>query len=119
MIVLYLKSNNQFLQAIKGFPEVKEMGNRLCFANGKVIINDLTKGGYALYPEQEINVPIRWDEDLQDWVEVLPTLEELNLKDFTEEELKMKDNLERDIYQELDDVKTRVVNLEVEKLNSI
>jgi len=28
MIVLYLKENNQFLQAIKGFPEVKEKDNK-------------------------------------------------------------------------------------------
>lgn len=86
MIVLYLKHNNQFLQTIKGFPEVKEEGNKLLFAGGKVIINDLTKAGYKEYPDQEIDIPTEWDEELEMEVEMLVTLEELNLRDFTEEE---------------------------------
>lgn len=78
MIVLYLKENNQFLHSIPGFPEVKEDGNKLCYADGKVIINDLAKAGYALYPDQKIELKYEEDE-FGDMQEVPQTVEELNL----------------------------------------
>lgn len=61
MIVLYLKENNQFLQAIPNFPEVVEDGNKLCFPDGKVIINDLTKAGWGYYKDKYIER--QYDED--------------------------------------------------------
>lgn len=88
MIVLYLKESNRFLQAIKGFPEVKEEGNKLLLASGKVIINDLTKAGYREYPDQEFELPTEWNEELEELVELPITLEELNLRDFEEGEPK-------------------------------
>ena len=90
MIVLYLKDNNQFLQAIKGFPEVMEVDNKLCFTNGTVIINDLTKAGYREYPDQMFTIPI--DEA---GTELPITLEELNLRDFTVEDLPASQHLAR------------------------
>ena len=74
MIVLYLKDTNQFLQAIPDFPVVKEEGNKLLFDNGQVIINGLTKAGYAYYPDQLITIP-KDDEG----ADIPITLEELNL----------------------------------------
>ena len=71
MIVLYLKENNQFLQAIPGFPEVREENNKLLFANDRVIINDLTKAGWGYYKdkyierqydEEGIELPIYMDD---------------------------------------------------------
>lgn len=108
MIVLYLKDTNQFLQAIKGFPEVKEEGNKLLFADGKVIINDLSKAGYREYPDQEFELPTEWDEELEMAVELPVTLEELNLRDFTEVELKAKANLSRDAFEEIDELKADI-----------
>ena len=43
MIVIYFKANNQFIQALKGFPELEERDNKLHFKGGKVIINDTDK----------------------------------------------------------------------------
>ena len=108
MIVLYLKHNNQFLQAIRGFPKVKEEGNKLLFTDGGVIINDLTKAGYKEYPDQEVDIPMEWDEELEMEVELPVTLEELGLRDFTEEELKERTKLTRDLYAEVDELKTRL-----------
>lgn len=85
MIVLYLKHNNQFLQAVRGFPQLTEQNNKL-YMGGKVAINDLTKAGYREYPDQEIDIPTEWDEELEMDVELPVTLEELGLRDFTEEE---------------------------------
>ena len=100
MIVLYLKENNQFLQAIKGFPEIKEEGNKLLFADGKVIINDLTKAGYREYPDQTVDIPTEWDEKLGMGIELPVTLEELNLRtDFTAEDLKAKMDLAAEIVE--------------------
>lgn len=77
MIVLYLKENNQFLQAIMGFPEVEELDGKL-YMDDDVIVNDLIKIGYALYPDQEINLKYEEDEQLG-LIEIPQTLEELNL----------------------------------------
>jgi len=93
MIVLYLKNNNQFLQAVKGFPELKEGANKLYIeVNGvwKVAINDLTKAGYKEYPDQGITIPR--DEEGNE----LPiTLAELNLRDFEALDLPTSQHLAR------------------------
>jgi len=106
MIVLYLKHNNQFMQAIPGFPEIKEEGNKLCFANGKVIINDLSKAGYGFYVDQEIKVPTEWNEELEMEVELPVTLDELNLIEFVPEPV-------RNLGAEIDELKSRVGKLEI------
>lgn len=88
MIILYLKSNNLFLQAIKGFPEVKEENNKLLFPNGIVIINDLTKAGYAPYPDQVLIIPK--DEDGND----MPiTVDELNLTPMSADALSVSEHI--------------------------
>lgn len=108
MIILYLKETNQFLQAIKGFPEVKEEGNKLLFLDGGVIINDLTKAGHREYPDQKIDIPTEWDEELEMDVELPITLEELNLRvDFTVQDLKAK----RDLYAEVDELEGEIAKL--------
>ena len=112
MIVLYLKHNNRFLQAIKGFPKVKEEGNKL-YMGSKIIINDLTKAGYKEYPDQEIDIPTEWNEELEMMVELPVTLEELNLRDFTEADLKEKAKLSRDLCAEVDELKTRLDKAEL------
>lgn len=55
MIVTFLKDTSQLLGTIPDFPEVREQGNKL-YLNGRVIINDLSKAGYAIYPDQIIEI---------------------------------------------------------------
>lgn len=105
MIVLYLKPNNQFLQAIKGFPEVKEEGGRLLFMDGTVIINDLTKAGYKEYPDQGIEVPKEWNKEAGMELDLPVTLGELNLsEEYTAENLKAK----RDLFAEVDELRAEL-----------
>jgi len=85
MIVLYLKDNNQFLHRIQGFPELEERDGKLWWGS-KVLINDLTKAGYKILPDQDIPQKYEWNEDLGEEVEVPQTLDELNLRGFTPEE---------------------------------
>jgi len=95
MIVLYLKENNLFLQAIKGFPEVEERDNKLYFKGGKVIVNDLTKVGYREYPDQGFEIPTEYDEETETIVEVPVTLDELNLRGFEILDLPVSQHLAR------------------------
>lgn len=111
MIVLYLKDSNQFLQAIKGFPEIKEEGNKLLLADGTVIINDLSKAGYKEYPDQKIYIPTEWNEELDMPVELPVTLAELNLRDFTASDLKERAKQLRDLYAEVDEIKEEIREL--------
>lgn len=108
MIVLYLKANDQFIQAIPGFPEIEERDNKLYFKGGKVILNDLTRAGHREYPDQYFVVPKEMDKE-EVISEKAVTLTELNLREFTAEELK---NLNRNIYAELDEVEARLLDLE-------
>ena len=110
MIVLYLKDGT-FLQSIKGFPEVKEENNKLLFANGKVIINDLTKAEYREYPDQKYELPTEYDEESGTVIEVPVTIDELGLRGFTPEELIDKENLSRNLYTEIDNLKAKVTAL--------
>jgi len=111
MIVLYLKSNNQFLQAIKGFPEVEERDNRLYFKDGKVIINDLTKAGYKEYPDQEIT--LLYDDE---GMEMPQTLEQLKLRDFTPNELLEKDITLKSLANEIKTIKDRLLIIEAVRI---
>lgn len=103
MIVLYFRANNQFIQAIKGFPELEERDNKLYFKDGKVILNDLTKAGYKEYPDQLFERPTEWNETTEAMEELPITLSELKLRDFMPEELEDR---------EKPDMKTRVDALE-------
>lgn len=118
MIVLFLKDNDRFLQAIPRFPDIKEEGNKLLLKFSgywKPIVSDLTKAGYKLYPDQRIEIPNVWDEELEDWVPKEVTVAELKLRDFTPEELSERKKLARDLYREVDDLKSKVAKLEGEK----
>lgn len=105
MIVLYLKEGNQFLQAIKGFPKVTEKDNKL-YIGGNIALNDLTKAGYREYPDQKVNIPTEWNEELEDFVEVPVTLDELKLRDFTEADLAERAKQKRDLAAEIDELKS-------------
>ena len=105
MIVIYLKADNQFLQAIKGFPKVEEIGNKLYFKDGKVLINDLTKAGYAEYPDQKIEQKYASDE-YGEPIEVPQTIKELNLRPMTAADRP------RDLAAEIDDIKSRLLIVE-------
>jgi len=78
MVVLYLLDGNYFQQAVRGDHDFLESGNKL-YVDGKVAVNDLSKVGYAVYPDQKVNVPLEWNEDTGENEEVPITLEELNL----------------------------------------
>jgi len=102
MIILYLKSNNQFLQAIMGFPKVKEETSKLLFANGKVIINDLTKAGWGYY-EDKIIEPQYTDEE-GELVEKPIYMKDLDLTPIAERPPSLK--------EEVDQLNERVSSLE-------
>ena len=115
MIVLYLKKSDIFLQAIPNFPETKEEDDKLWIefrGVWKVAINDLTKAGYKEYPDQLIDIPRVWNEDLDDFVEQEISVKDLNLRDFTALEIKQRNNSKRDIFTEVDELKDKVDKLE-------
>jgi len=60
-----------------------EDNNKLYMDDNVVVVNNLNKVGVKLYPEQEIEIPVEWDEDEQDFVEIPVTLTDLNLIDFS------------------------------------
>lgn len=87
MIVLYQKHNNEFVSMISGLPELEESDNKLYLKGGKVIINNLSRIGYKEYPDQSVGLVEGADE-----LDVIPpTLEQLNLRNFTAEELEEKE----------------------------
>lgn len=93
MIVLYLKENNIFLQAIQGFPVVKEENNKLLFENGKVIVNDLIKIGYEIYPDQKVEIPTEWNEETREYEDVPTLVDELNLTPMSAEYLPVSEHI--------------------------
>lgn len=113
MIVLYLKSNGQFLQAIPGFPQSKEEDNKLLMKIGgywRPVINDLTKAGYSQYPDQRIEWPMI-EEDGEIIQKPRATLSEFHLRDFTQEELLERQKLSRDLYAEMDEVRREIAKV--------
>ena len=94
MIILYLKSNNQFLQAIMGFPKVKEENSKLLFANGKVIINDLTKAGWDYYEDKIIEPQYTEDEE-GEVVEKPIYMKDLGLTPIAERPLSLKEEVDQ------------------------
>lgn len=117
MIVLYLKGNNQFLQAIKGFPEIEERDNKLYFKGGKVILNDLTRAGYKEYPDQPIEIPTDWDEKTDSVIELPVTLAELGLRDFTSDELLEKGVTLKSLANEVKSIKERLFKIEGDRIS--
>ena len=83
MLVLYLLDGEWYLQAIRGSHNFTEDNNKLYMDDNVVVVNNLNKVGVKLYPEQEIEIPVEWDEDEQDFVEIPVTLTDLNLIDFS------------------------------------
>lgn len=117
MIVLYLKENQQFLQSIPGFPETKEENGKLLLkvaCGWAVAINDLNKAGYAEYPDQKIEVPIGRNEE-GGITELPATVQELHLRDFTQEEMRERQKLSRDLYLEVDQLKDKMHRLEAKQ----
>lgn len=94
MIVTYFIESRKLIMAVPGFPELKEGGEQLWINDPKkgwrVLLNGLhTRAEYKEMPDQPVNIPKRyWEDDgiLMD-EEIPQTLEELNLRDFTPEEL--------------------------------
>lgn len=55
MVITYLKSNNQVVSIIEGFPKIWEASNQLLIENGMCpLINDLTKAGWGCYEDEVI-----------------------------------------------------------------
>lgn len=106
MIVIYLIKNSQYIMKIDGFPKLVEQDNKL-YMGDKVVINDLVKAGYAEYPDQPIVIPMEWNEELEEDIEIPQTLEQLGLRDFTAEDLITKQKLSRDLYQEIDELREK------------
>lgn len=80
MLVLSLEDGDYFLQAIRGTHQFEVEGNKLYMDDGIVVVNDLSKVNYALYPDQIFEIPVEEDE-FGDPVEVPVTLAELNLRE--------------------------------------
>lgn len=78
MVVTYWKDTRYFFMEIRGDHDFWESGNVL-YVDGQPTINDLTKIGYAVYPDQPINIPMQWDEALEMDVPIPTTIEDLNL----------------------------------------
>ena len=96
MIVLYIKENNRYLQAIPGFPKYMEQDNKLYIEiAGKMVVavNDLSKVGYSIFPDQEINVPVRWVDGEPE--EIPCTVQELNLRELEANDLPCSQHLAR------------------------
>lgn len=55
MIITYLKSNNQIISIIKGFPSIWEHNNQLLIEGGVYpLLNDLTNTGWGCYEDKVI-----------------------------------------------------------------
>lgn len=96
MIILYMKEDDRYLQAIPGFPKYEELGNKLYIESQGVMVvaaNDLDRVGYEFYPDQIVNVPMIWDEGLQDWVEAICTVEDLDLREMEATDLPCSQHL--------------------------
>lgn len=92
MVILYLKEGNYFYSAIRGNHDFWEDGNAL-YMDGYTVVNDLTKMGYAVYPDQPITIPEVWDEEMGIYMPVPTTLEELNLIPMSSEYLPASEHI--------------------------
>jgi len=102
MIVLYLLKDRRFLQAIRGFPKVKEDKGKLLL-DGTVIINDLSKAGYVWCEDKTIH---REYED----IDGEPVEKDLFIDDLGLVLTEYKEP--RDFGKEIDDLKDKVTVLE-------
>lgn len=87
MLVLYLRDGHYYFMDIKGTHDFWVEGDVLYVDDGWPVVNDINVVGWGLYPEQKIEIPMEWDEELQIDIEVPVTLEELNLRDFEARDL--------------------------------
>jgi len=78
MIVLYLRENHRFIQAIPGFPPVAEEQGKL-YLNGRAIVNNLEKVGYFYCEDKKIERKVVWNEDFGVMREVPQTVDDLGL----------------------------------------
>ena len=86
MLVLYLKADEQFLQAIRG-PATFEIKDNKMYLENKVVVNDMVKVGYGVYPWQRIEPKYEYDPDLGEEVEVSQYMYVLNLAVITPADL--------------------------------
>jgi len=86
MIVLYIKNNRQFLQAITGYQHVDEIDGKLMLGN-IVLINDLDKAGYFYCEDRKIEPNLVWDEEVSAITETTQTIDELSLEAYKTSEL--------------------------------
>ena len=87
MLVLYLRDGNYFFSVITGTHDFRVEGDSLYVDDQDGRVCDVNKVGWGLHPEQRIEVPTEWDEEMQMDVEIPITMAELNLRDFTAEDL--------------------------------
>ena len=86
MLVLYIRDGEYFVLAARGDHDFEVEDNKL-YMDDEVIVNDTLVVGWGLYPEQTIEIPLEWDEESQDYIEVAVTLTELNLREFEADDL--------------------------------
>lgn len=86
MLVLYLKANDQYLQSIRG-PRVFTIEGNKMYLEGRVIVNNLDKVGYEVYPWRRIEPKLEWDEEMDMEVEVPQYMSELDLQPITAADL--------------------------------
>ncbi len=109
MIVLYLKKSNEFLQAIPGNPEIYEDKNKLYFADGQVIINDLKKAGY-FYAEDKRIAP-KYDSEGNELPQMIDELGLVQLAERPKDEItELKERM-----GEMEKVKSVLINKAVIK----
>lgn len=86
MLVLYLKADDQFLQAIRG-PATFGVSDNKMYLEDKVVVNDMTKVGYSIHPWQRIEPKYEYDPELDEDIEVSQYMSELNLAEITADDL--------------------------------
>lgn len=94
MLVLYLKADDQYLLSVRGPASFTIEGNKM-YLEGKVIVNDLTKVVYSVYPWQLIEPKLEWDEEMDMMVEVPQYMNELNLQPITATDLPKSQHIAR------------------------
>lgn len=95
MLVLYLTDGEWYVQSIRGSHNYEEIGNKLYMDGNTVVINNLNKAGAKIYPDQNVEVPVEWDEETQTLIEIPVTLSDLNLVEFAPDNLPRSQHIGR------------------------
>ena len=86
MLVLCLKADNQYLQSVRG-PATFTVEGQKMYLEGRVIVNDLNKVGYSVYPYKRIQPKYELDVEFDELIEVPQYMDELGLEAITASDL--------------------------------